>query len=183
VQRWQSQRILIAVKMAGHDQIAQALQQAGRVCLSVLGKSMLPSLWPGDRVWIERADPHTLKAGDVVLVQLNSRSYVHRIQEIRDLPGGAHSFVTRGDAMPQADPESLAEQVLGKVTCVIRGQRRVAGVSNRTLWSRGMGGALAHCAPMASLASRLIDEKLAWKKRRTAAQRPGDSLPASGPTV
>ena len=68
--------------------------------------------------------------------------------------------------MRQADPDVIEHQILGRVASVVRGQREISKVSERPLWNRGVGAALSRFEPMASLASRLIDEKMAWKKRR-----------------
>jgi signal peptidase I len=156
--------------MERNRETAQSPLEAG-CCGSVAGKSMLPSLWPGDRVWIERVDPGTLHIGDVILFELHSCYCVHRIQDIRTGNDGARVFVTRGDARPRTDPEVAADQILGKVVSVVRGEREISKVSERALWNRGVGAALARFEPMASLASRLIDEKMTWKKRRDFGQR------------
>ncbi len=156
--------------MERNNETAQSPLEAG-CCGFVAGKSMLPSLWPGDRVWIERVDPGTLHIGDVILFQLHSRCCVHRIQDISTRKDGVLVFVTRGDARPRTDPEVAADQILGKVVSVVRGEREIPRVSERALWNRGVGAALARFEPMASLASRLIDEKMTWKKRRGIGQR------------
>jgi signal peptidase I len=156
--------------MTGDDEIAQTPLGAGG-CGCVAGKSMLPTLWPGDLIWIERVDPQTLGIGDVIVFRLHSRCCVHRIQEVGSGRDGAKVFVTRGDARGQADPPVLEKQVLGKGAGVVRGKREISNVIERPLWNRGVGAALSRFEPMASLASRLIDEKMAWKKRRGSSTR------------
>lgn len=156
--------------MTCDDEIAQALLGAGG-CGCVAGKSMLPTLWPGDLIWIDRVDPQTLDINDVIVFRLHSRYCVHRIQEVGCSRDGVKFFVTQGDARGQADPPVLEKQVLGKVAGVVRGKREIPNVSERPLWNRGVGAVLSSFRPVASLASRLIDEKMAWKKRRGASPR------------
>ncbi len=158
------------IEMADEEQIGLALSRTGGF-VTVLGKSMLPSLWPGDQVWFERVDPATLSVEDVILFRLSSGYCVHRIKNIRSHRDGQRVFVTRGDAQPQADPDVFEGQIIGKVLSVVRGKKEIPSLVERPLWKRGVGAALARFQPMASLASRMIDEKMAWKKRRQTAQR------------
>jgi signal peptidase I len=155
--------------MLVNDQIAEALLDGGSACVVVHGKSMLPSLLPGDLVRIRQIDPNTLSVGDVVLFRLQSRYHLHRIREIRQ-SNGARLFSTRGDSMPQADPEVCENQILGKLTSVSRAEREISQVSQRPAWNRWLGAALSYSGPMSSLASRLLDEKSAWKRRNDPQQ-------------
>jgi len=136
--------------------------------LAVFGKSMLPSLFPGDRLWIERVDPSTLRVGEIVMVRFGSRARVHRIQGIRRNPDGKSIFIARGDAMPEPDPEVSEDDLVGKVMSVLREGREISPDAQRSPWNRATGSMLAHCGPLATVASRLLDEKIAWKKRRGA---------------
>ena len=97
--------------------LAEVLRVSGLARLRVTGSSMLPTIWPGDVAVLERMTPANLGAGDVILFQQDSRLFLHRIVA----PGSAaNEFVTRGDAMPQADPLVRAEQILARVTAVER---------------------------------------------------------------
>ena len=128
---------------------AEVLRSRGELRLQVTGASMLPAVWPGDVLSIRSCAPHELRLGEIVLVEHEGGFRVHRL--VREEDGGAR-FITRGDAMPQDDPAVDAARVLGKVTSIERGGRRIspkaylkllerltgAVASRSSLWTRGM---------------------------------------------
>ncbi len=84
--------------------------------------SMLPAVWPGDRLTIQRAVYDEIAAGDIVLVLRDHRFFIHRLVGWQLGRDGLLS-VTRGDAMPQDDPPAAASEVLGRVASIRRGNR------------------------------------------------------------
>jgi len=84
---------------------------------------MLPGIFPGDLLTVSRVTPASVRAGQVVLVSREGRFYSHRVIYKSDCDG-APSLVTRGDAMPDADPPVSEEDLLGRVTAVVRGKKR-----------------------------------------------------------
>ena len=99
---------------------ADVLRTSGTLTLGVTGWSMLPTVWPGDRVMIQRADSKEVFEGDIVLTRREKRFCVHRVLK-KGWPG--QSLVTRGDAMPAPDPPVLEGDVLGKIAVILRSGR------------------------------------------------------------
>jgi len=98
--------------------VAHVVRQFGHARIRVTGASMLPSLWPGDDVTIERADPAEVRIGEVVAYLRGDRLFVHRVA------GHVAGYVvTRGDALRSADPPVACGDVIGRVVLVERGGR------------------------------------------------------------
>ena len=99
-----------------------ALRQHGRLRLRVWGASMLPTLWPGDRVEIESCALSAARPGQIVLAIRGARFYLHRLVAVNSSGG----FVVRGDAMPGADPPFASCSFMGRVVRVERSGRTAA---------------------------------------------------------
>ncbi|MGA8491037.1 MAG: S24/S26 family peptidase [Terriglobales bacterium] len=97
------------------DLAADVLRAGGSIRLQALGSSMLPSIWPGDVLRIERKPAEEVVAGDIVLVARAGRFFVHRLIEKRE-----SGWVTRGDSLSQNDETVAEAQVLGKVSHIHR---------------------------------------------------------------
>lgn len=101
----------------------EVLRSSGRLRLRVTGWSMLPAIFPGDTLVIERADCESVSIGDIVLFHRNRRMFVHRVSA---KSGSACDLqiVTQGDGMPNPDnPPVSTSQLLGKVSFVVRDGR------------------------------------------------------------
>jgi phage repressor protein C with HTH and peptisase S24 domain len=94
---------------------AQTLRQRGRLRLRVTGTSMLPSVMPGDVVFVRRCGAAAARCGELVLFQRGQRLYVHRVVA-RD---GA-ALLTQGDANPQPDAAVQPPEFLGRVVRQLR---------------------------------------------------------------
>ena len=99
--------------------LVQALLEHGSCRFQVSGSSMLPTLWPGDLVLIQRRPLQQLVVGDVVLHQSDGRFFLHRLESCQTHGNRVH-FVTRGDAMPQRDPPFSSAHFLGVLAGVQR---------------------------------------------------------------
>jgi hypothetical protein len=99
----------------------EVLLSSGFLRLAVTGWSMLPTLWPGDTLLVERCESRAVAEGDIVLFARDRRFFVHRV--IGSSVGDA--LQTRGDAMPQADPPVGSGDLLGKIISVLRNGRRL----------------------------------------------------------
>lgn len=113
-------------------QIATQLQEHGRVHLLVRGSSMQPWVRPGDIALIRRSGIDEVRCGDVVLFQREDRLFVHRLVEKRGTLREAE-FVAKGDAHPGPDGVINNELILGRVTCIYRGEKRIDLDSPRQL--------------------------------------------------
>lgn len=96
----------------------EILRSGGSIRVKALGTSMLPTIWPGDILQIERKPWDELAVGDVVLVKREKRVVIHRL-----VGSSGRRWVTRGDAMPQDDPPVAPDDVLGRVSQIERCNR------------------------------------------------------------
>jgi signal peptidase I len=94
----------------------EVLRRFGRLRLQVTGWSMLPTIWPGDTLMLERINADAVFKGDIVLCARDRRFIVHRVEKKND----DGTIVTRGDAMLRPDPPVPHRQLLAKVSFVVR---------------------------------------------------------------
>lgn len=127
----------IAAEQVRVDLLQEVVARFGRARLRVQGTSMLPALRPGSVVEILRADPASLRPGDVILFERAGRLFCHRLQGW--IPGSGPQLRTRGDFLGYDDPPVPLSAVLGRAELPPgRGQRlpakllrAVASVSER----------------------------------------------------
>jgi len=98
---------------------AEVLRSCGRLRLQVAGWSMLPTVWPGDTLVVERANANAVSEGDIVLFGRDRRLFAHRVVTKRSQSGDSQ-LVTRGDAMPAKDSPVSDDELLGKVSYIVR---------------------------------------------------------------
>ncbi len=111
----------------------EALRSFGAARLAVTGTSMLPAIWPGDVLEVRRQGVGDAQRGDVVLFLRDGRLVAHRVVERLDREGG-NLLVTRGDRQRATDPPISNEELMGRVTKVLRGNRRKAPRLNFACW-------------------------------------------------
>jgi hypothetical protein len=146
--------------------LKEALRSCGRVSLQVSGSSMLPAIWPGDRILVEATAFSDIHHGDVVLCLREDRVFAHRVvSRVHD-----ETLRTRGDSMPANDPQISADDLLGKVTAIERGPQRFA-VRPLTAFETALGRLLCH----SDLAHRIA---LSWHSRRQAKSAQNLAAPA-----
>jgi signal peptidase I len=97
------------------DLAGEVLRSFGSLRLQVRGWSMLPAIWPGDILELERAKAADLSKGEIVLFSRDRRLFAHRVVKSS---GGA--VFTCGDTLPYADPVVPEGQLLGRVAAVVR---------------------------------------------------------------
>jgi signal peptidase I len=102
----------------------EVLRSSGTLRLQVMGWSMLPSVWPGDTLVIERVDNSAVSEGDIVLFGRNRRLFAHRLVTKAGQSWDSR-FVTRGDAMPAPDSPVSADDLLGRVSVILRNGKRI----------------------------------------------------------
>jgi signal peptidase I len=139
------------------DLAVEVLETSGMIRLQALGTSMLPTIWPGDILDIERKPAAEIVRGDIVLLTRENRFVIHRLIEKQD-----SVWITRGDSLPQNDlPESLT-QVLGKVSIIRRRNRNIfpsAKVSRKT---RTLAWMFCHCDRLRNITVRIHSF---WQRR------------------
>ena len=111
------------------------LRSYGRLNLKVTGWSMLPVIWPGDTLELERTNRHELSPGDIVLFGRYRRLFAHRV-----VNSSGRTVHTRGDALPYADPVVAENELLGRVACIVRDGRRIQPGRKLSFWQRAVAG-------------------------------------------
>jgi hypothetical protein len=99
----------------------EVLRSFGTLRFAATGWSMLPSIWPGETLVVERVsqDQDEVLIGDVVLVGREGRLCAHRVvakAEDSENP----RWITQGDAMPAPDRPVDRDELLGRVSYLIR---------------------------------------------------------------
>lgn len=143
------------------DLAAEVLRSSGNLRLRVMGSSMLPSVWPGDTLLIERVKADAISDGDLVLFGRDRRLFVHRV-----VSGGAGdataastidanidaTILTRGDAMPQPDLPVPVRDLLGRVSFIVREGKLIEPKKTLGLPQRAVATLLRHSEIAARLA-------------------------------
>jgi len=119
----------------------EVLASSGAVRLRVAGWSMLPTVWPGDTLVIERVDSEMVSEGDIVLFKSERRFVAHRI--VAKCGAGRDSkILTRGDASPRPDAPLSGRDVLGKVCVILRKGKRIRPKTDLRIYSRFVAAAV-----------------------------------------
>jgi signal peptidase len=98
---------------------AELLRSRGELRLQVTGTSMIPAVWPGDVLLVRREGATEARAGDVILFGRDGRLFAHRVVRRAEGPGGP-IWITRGDRHRHDDPPVSGEELLGRVTAILR---------------------------------------------------------------
>lgn len=115
------------------DLFIEVLSSFGEARLAVKGTSMLPAVRPGDILNVRREFTENIVPGDIVLFARGDRLSAHRV--VRTIENHQGSIlVTRGDRLLRADPPVFNDELLGRVSAIKRGNRRI-GV-HLTRWCR-----------------------------------------------
>jgi signal peptidase I len=96
---------------------------------------MMPALWPGDLVLVERADIGGVEPGDIITIVSRGRLVVHRVVANGSSHAGP-SLVTQGDTSPAADPPVAQEDFVGIVTAIVRNGKELFPARERGLTGR-----------------------------------------------
>ena len=117
----------------GCELAAEVLRSSGRLRLRVSGASMLPAVWPGDVLSVSRRSAAQALPGDIILFARQGRLFAHRVVE-RTIHQGAAYWITRGDRLDHHDPQVSSRELLGRITSIQRGHRRI--VPRLSFWGR-----------------------------------------------
>jgi signal peptidase I len=98
---------------------AAVLRSSGRLRLGVMGWSMFPSVQPGDILIAERAVGDAVTEGDIVLFSRDRRLFAHRVVGRKNGAQGP-IVLTRGDTMAADDAPVNEDELLGRVSLVVR---------------------------------------------------------------
>jgi signal peptidase I len=135
----------------GCELAGEIVRTFGRVRVRVTGMSMIPAVWPGDVLVVERRAAEKIERGEIAVAEHDGRLVAHRVvagvsradaaTELRpaSVPGFTMAgLITRGDAQLFADKSLRAEELLGTVVSIERGAgarqpRRKLGTGARML--------------------------------------------------
>jgi signal peptidase len=125
----------------GCQLIADLLRLYGSARVQVTGSSMLPYLFPGDTLIVQRQELQHVVPGDIVLFEQRDRLVTHRVvggkfQE--DTP----YLSTRGDSLSRNDSPVFADQLRGRVIAIVRGSVHIS--PQATLWGELTSVILRH---------------------------------------
>jgi len=103
---------------------AEMLRCGNALRIRANGWSMYPFIKHGDILEVEPVEVSATQVGDIVLCRYRGDKLVaHRVVGASSGEGGA-ALVVKGDWTPRTDPLVYAEQVLGRVVAVERGEKR-----------------------------------------------------------
>lgn len=139
------------------DLAAEVLRSSGSLRLRVMGLSMLPAVWPGDTLLIERVDANALSTGDLALFRRDRRLLVHRVVSVSGTGDMIKNGIiqTRGDAMPQPDPPVPGRDLLGRVSYIVRDGRLIEPKRSLGLPQRAVAGLMQRSETAARVAISL----------------------------
>jgi hypothetical protein len=115
--------------------------RAGREgVMRVTGRSMIPTLTPGQRIGVEFGPaPDALRCGDMLVFKQEGSVLVHRILGDATRHGGSRKFRSRGDGVLKLDPPVEPESIIGRVTAFEHGNRWVSATTpGARLYARAM---------------------------------------------
>ncbi len=104
---------------------AKVLSRDGSFCFRARGFSMVPFIRDGEILTIEPVKAATLDMGDIAFCRITGgRLVAHRVVG-REVLDGREILTMRGDAPSSSYDRVLAEQVLGRVVGVHRGEKLI----------------------------------------------------------
>jgi hypothetical protein len=118
--------------------VDEVLRSFGTVRLKVTGCSMLPSVWPGDTLIIERRNVQEVAIGDILLYRRKTGLVAHRVASAPDSLGRSRVGV-RGDAFPGQDELLSRSEILGTVSRIVRGEKSILPPSSLKHYRRLIG--------------------------------------------
>jgi signal peptidase I len=104
---------------------ADVLRSFGTLRFPASGWSMLPAIWPGDTLVVERVSSDRVCIGDVVVIGRDGRLCGHRVISIVE-DRGDQRLITQGDALPVPDRPVRESELLGRVAYLIRSGKLIA---------------------------------------------------------
>ena len=126
----------------------EVLRSFGSLRFAATGWSMLPAIWPGDTLVVDRISSEQVRVGDVVLIGRTGRLCAHRVTSI-SVDSGTAYWITRGDAMAAPDRPVSEGELLGRVSYLIREGKLVAVGAELSVVERLLAGIVRRSVPAA----------------------------------
>jgi signal peptidase len=121
----------------GCELTVDVVRTFGEARLKVAGASMLPSVWPGDIVTVQRRGLSDLQPGQIVLCYREGELIAHRVTSVV-----GDRLITRGDSLPHCDPSVTASDIVGQVVSILRNGRSI--FPDQSWWQRALSSILRH---------------------------------------
>lgn len=102
-----------------YELAADVLRSSGSLRMQATGWSMLPTVWPGDTLVVEAAGVGDVFEGDIVLFTSGRRFVAHRVVKKMGLAAGT-GVQTRGDAVSELDSPVPNENLLGRISLILK---------------------------------------------------------------
>jgi signal peptidase I len=110
---------------AKYELAVEILRSYGTFRFAATGWSMLPAIWSGDTLVVDRVRAGQIQMGDIALVGRDGRLCAHRVVRLPEGPENQY-WITQGDALPTPDRPVVENEFLGRVTEVFRAGRCIA---------------------------------------------------------
>jgi hypothetical protein len=107
------------------DLASEVLRSFGNLRFTATGWSMVPAVWPGDTLLVERVGANQVDVGMVVLVGRGGRLCAHRVV-CRTEGSQDGLWITQGDALSAPDRPVAENELLGRVRYLIRAGKLIA---------------------------------------------------------
>jgi signal peptidase len=132
----------------GCELAGEVVRTFGRVRVRVTGTSMIPAVWPGDVLVVERRAVERIEQGEIAVAEQDGRLVAHRVVSGAFVAAGLSpaswpssattTLLTRGDAQLHPDRPLSPDELLGTVVSIERGAgarqpRRKLGIGARML--------------------------------------------------
>lgn len=138
----------------------EVLRSSGTLTLQVTGWSMLPTIFPGDRLVIERNSGESPRNGDIVLVSRDDRLFAHRLVR-KGVMDDRLRVWTQGDSMVAPDPPVDEDKMLGKVSAIMRDGKRIRPRRTLRIFER----AVAALVQRSDMAGRVVVGVHSFRRR------------------
>lgn len=109
-----------AAYLAAAREAWQAGETVEPLRLKVITASMRPLLQAGDEVIVQSIDPHTLRPGEVLVVQRGGEWITHRLIKVDE-----RGWHTHGDNTRYEDEPASAAEIVGRVIAIERGTQTI----------------------------------------------------------
>lgn len=107
------------------DLAMEVLRSFGTLRFAATGWSMLPTIWPGDTLVVDRVTQNQIQVGEVVLFGREGRLCAHRVVSLGSNCESPY-WITQGDAMAAPDRPISDSELLGRVDHVVRDGKSIA---------------------------------------------------------
>jgi hypothetical protein len=139
------------------DLIAEVLRDGHSVTIRAHGTSMLPTIWPGDRLAIRPVSATLPAVGEIALTRWEGGLRVHRV-----IGCVADGVTTQGDALGSADAATAHTDILG--TIALRNGRPMK--NRRNFLDAVLSDAVTSFRPLQSIALKLIALRRRFERGR-----------------